>query len=110
MRRFIPTVCVGMVVGLAFNVETRAATPGEAAPQEKADKTAKVARNTGHDTFAQALAFNRRMLVGVYDKSGKRDPKWDEPARALLEKTAAGFATYRHHALYWSVAQPHDAE
>jgi hypothetical protein len=39
-----------------------------------------------------ALRWNRATLREVYDKLGKRDPKWDEPARQALDLAARHFA------------------
>ena len=99
MRRLILAVCVGLVVSCTFDVSSTAA-PVDPAPQ---GNPAKPPRSTGHDAFASALAFNRRTMVGAYDRVGKRDPKWDEPARALLEKTALTFTCSGHH---WFYAPP----
>jgi len=37
------------------------------------------------------LAFQRRTLAGAYDEVGKRDPRWDRPARKALEAAARYF-------------------
>jgi len=106
MYRLITHSALLLVV--AFTGYALPEAPAADAPPRDAPK--KLPRRTGHDAFADALAFNRRTLVGAYDKSGRRDPKWDGPARDLLEKTAQGFTTYRHNIFYWSVPQPPDAE
>jgi len=38
--------------------------------------------------MADRLAYNRKTLVDAYDKIGKKDPKWDAPARKGLELSA----------------------
>ena len=38
------------------------------------------------------LEWNRKTLVGAYDKVGKRDPKWDTPAREALDLAARMFS------------------
>lgn len=38
------------------------------------------------------LEWNRRTLQGAYDKVGKRDPRWDEPARKAMELAARMFS------------------
>ena len=37
------------------------------------------------------LAWNRRTLQGAYDEVGKRDARWDEPARKAMELAARMF-------------------
>src|SRR5690349_1020259 len=34
------------------------------------------------------LEWNRRTLVGAYDRVGKKNPRWDADARAALEALA----------------------
>jgi hypothetical protein len=38
------------------------------------------------------LEWNRRTLAGAYDKVGRKDPRWDKPAREALELTARMFS------------------
>jgi tetratricopeptide (TPR) repeat protein len=45
--------------------------------------------------WADKLAWQRRTLVAAYDKVGKRDPRWDEPARAALELAAQFWSQQR---------------
>lgn len=40
------------------------------------------------------LEWNRRTTVGAYDKVGKKNPKWDKPAREALEYAARMFCAY----------------
>src|SRR5579883_658361 len=41
---------------------------------------------------AESLAWNRRTLGQAYDKVGKKDPRWDKPAREALEAAARFFS------------------
>lgn len=43
---------------------------------------------------ATSLAWNRKTLLAAYDKVGKKDPRWDKPAREALE-AATHFLTPR---------------
>jgi hypothetical protein len=36
----------------------------------------------------EVLAWHQRLLVGAYDRFGKKDPRWDKPAREALEAFA----------------------
>jgi hypothetical protein len=42
--------------------------------------------------FLDRLEWNRRTLQGAYDKIGKKDPRWDEPARKALDLAAQMFS------------------
>ncbi len=42
--------------------------------------------------FLDRLEWNRRTLQGAYDKIGKKDPRWDEPARRALDRAAQMFS------------------
>jgi hypothetical protein len=42
--------------------------------------------------FNDRFAWNQRTLLGAYEKVGKKDPRWDKPARATLEKAARHFS------------------
>jgi hypothetical protein len=42
--------------------------------------------------FRDMLEWNRRTLVGAYDAAGKKDPRWDKPAREALELAARNFS------------------
>ncbi len=44
------------------------------------------------------LEWNRRTTVGAYDKVGKKDPKWDKPAREALELAARMFCSHVYSA------------
>jgi hypothetical protein len=39
------------------------------------------------------LAWNRQTLQGAYDAVGKKDARWDEPARKALDLAARHFST-----------------
>jgi hypothetical protein len=45
--------------------------------------------------YVDKLAWNRRTLVGAYDKVGKKSPRWDKPARQALEAAARLFSQAR---------------
>ncbi len=40
----------------------------------------------------ERLEWNRTTLQGAYDRVGKRDPRWDEPARKALDLAARMFS------------------
>jgi hypothetical protein len=42
--------------------------------------------------FRDMLAWNRRTLIGAYEKVGKKDPRWDKPAREALDAAARNFS------------------
>ena len=42
--------------------------------------------------YAEALAWNRRTLATAYDKVGKKDTRWNKPARQALEAAARFFS------------------
>jgi len=42
--------------------------------------------------FLGRLEWNRRTLQDAYDKIGKKDPRWDEPARKALDLAAQMFS------------------
>jgi hypothetical protein len=42
--------------------------------------------------FRERLEWNRRTLGVAYDKIGKKDPRWDEPAREALDLAARMFS------------------
>jgi predicted Zn finger-like uncharacterized protein len=53
-------------------------------------------------SYDELLAFQRRTLAGAYDKVGKKDPRWDGPAREALEGLAGFLSSSpepRHRAL-----------
>jgi hypothetical protein len=47
------------------------------------------------------LAWNRRTLGGAYDRVGKRDARWNEPARMALERAARLFSGEVHPEVTW---------
>src|SRR5207249_2516298 len=42
--------------------------------------------------YRDMLAWNRRTLVGAYEKVGRKDPRWDKFAREALEAAARVFS------------------
>ena len=42
--------------------------------------------------FRERLEWNRRTLQEAYDRIGKKDPRWDKPAREALDLAARMFA------------------
>jgi hypothetical protein len=40
----------------------------------------------------ERLEWNRRTFQGAYDKVGKKDPRWDEPARKAMDQAARMFS------------------
>src|SRR4051812_43303151 len=42
--------------------------------------------------MAGKLGWNRRTLAGAYDRVGKKDARWDAPAREALELAALFFS------------------
>src|SRR5688500_16315525 len=47
---------------------------------------------TEHDYRRTLHQFNRRTSVDAYDTAGRRDPKWDDEAKAFLEAMALSFS------------------
>src|SRR3954453_739597 len=47
---------------------------------------------TEHDYRRQLLEYNRRTSVDAYEAVGKKDPKWDNAATALLDGVARGMS------------------
>ena len=42
--------------------------------------------------YRERLEWNRRTLEGAYEKVGKKDPRWDGPAREALDLAARLFS------------------
>ena len=42
--------------------------------------------------YRERLEWNRRSLESAYDKVGKKDPRWDKPAREALDLAARMFS------------------
>ena len=61
---------------------------------------------TEHDYRKALLAFNRRTLVEAYEKWGRKDPKWDEPAKAFLEGWAIRMSNGGAEAMYRLPGEP----
>src|SRR5438067_11955290 len=62
----------------------------------------------------ETLAWNRRTLGGAYERVGKKDPRWDEHARAALESAAQYFTdvpagSAREHETYITAKRAIDA-
>jgi hypothetical protein len=98
MRRLIPVWWTGLIVAVAAGGTALAA-----------DAPGKAARRTGHDQYEAVSNFNRRTLVGAYDRAGRRDPKWDAPARALLEVAAKWFTSSSVPSFYLPEPPPEPA-
>ena len=85
---------VAFAFALLVNIAARAAIP-------VADDA-----YTEHDYRKALLAFNRRTLVDVYEKSGKKDPKWDGAAKAFLEGVAIRASNAAAEPLYRLSGEP----
>ena len=70
---------VTLLLGLTLVVSAGAAGTDKPIPQD----TARMAERR-----RERLEWHRRTLQGAYDKVGKRDPRWDAPARKALEQAA----------------------
>jgi hypothetical protein len=42
--------------------------------------------------YRDMLAWNQKTLAGAYDRVGKKDPRWDKPAREALDAAARFFS------------------
>ena len=84
MRSLLVTLWACLSLAITIVPTTRAAA------QDAPDKP-KPPRRTWHDAYAALLEFNRRTLVGTYDKVGKRDPKWDDARRGAAGGHGAEF-------------------
>jgi hypothetical protein len=71
-----------ILAGLVLACSTTTAIAGEI-PQDP-EKSAQ--------RFRDSLTWNRRTLVEAYDKVGKKDPRWDKPAREAMEAAARFFS------------------
>ncbi len=72
-----------LVIGLYFLVAAQAIAADKPIPQD----TAQMERRS-----RELLDWNRRTLQGAYDKFGKRDPRWDKPAREAMDLAARMFS------------------
>src|SRR5262249_38319866 len=97
-------------IAAAAAVENKASAPipQDAAAIEKPQHAPAIAEGTTIETRASApipqdaaaiekrrhdrLAWNRRTLQEAYDRVGKKDPRWDEPARKALDLAARMFS------------------
>jgi hypothetical protein len=71
-----------LVVGLTLVVSASAVGADKPIPQDAARKEKR---------YRDRLEWNRKTLQGGYDKVGKKDPRWDKPAREALELAAKMF-------------------
>jgi hypothetical protein len=56
---------------------------------------------------AERLRWNLDTLVGAYEKVGKKNPKWDQQARAALDLSARMFSFQIDPSVYWvDIAKP----
>jgi hypothetical protein len=72
-----------VVVGLYFFVAAGALGADKPIPQD----TARMEKRS-----REFLEWNRRTLQGAYDKVGKKDPRWDKPAREAMDLAARMFS------------------
>lgn len=61
---------------------------------------------TNHDFLKATLEYNRRTMVEAYKQVGKRDPKWDADAIAVLEGIAWRFTNSRENETYHMTDEP----
>ncbi len=85
MRFTVPLLLI-----LTLTCASRAAIPGAEDPKAY----------TEHDYLRAKLAFNRRTSVDAYNVIGKRNPKWDEQAAALLDGWSRHLTYGQAHAMY----------
>ncbi len=71
------TLVLGLMLSFTAAVGDRP-IPQDAARMEKRDR--------------ERLEWHRKTLQGVYDKVGKKDPRWDKPAREALDLAARMFS------------------
>lgn len=86
------------------------AASGAAPGAEDAPPPPKRRPSTGHDAFAAALAHNRRTLVDVYQRIGKKNPAWDQPAVRFLDAMAQYYSRGGLHEFYWPEGTPSAAD
>src|SRR4051794_4173422 len=75
----VPALLIVAAVTALGPAAPQAADDGPAVPQN---------REAQERRRHEALAWRRRMTVEVYDRVGKKDPKWDAAARQALEAWA----------------------
>ena len=73
------------LLSIALSFLTLAAAPGDDKPIPQ--DTARMEQRS-----RDRLEWNRRTLAVAYDKVGKKDPRWDGPAREALELAARMFS------------------
>ncbi len=74
---------LALVVGLTLAITSSAVGDDRPIPQDAARITKR---------FEERLVWNRKTLQRAYDQVGKKDPRWDVPAREALELAARMFA------------------
>jgi len=80
--------------GCAANRIARAISRAEAASQSASRSDEVIVIPSGPEAFTQkkfwqiSLQYHRRMIPQAYQQSGVKNPSWDKPALALLEKYA----------------------
>jgi hypothetical protein len=71
-----------LVVGLTLVISASAVGADKPIPQDAARMQKR---------YRDRLEWNRKTLQGGYDEVGKKDPRWDKPAREALELAAKMF-------------------
>jgi hypothetical protein len=94
-------------LGLGFSVAAAVLIAGRALDRQARFRiAARAAATTGVEAVApiaqdaaaiekrrrDRLEWNRRTLGGAYDKVGRKDPRWDGPAREAMERAARLFS------------------
>jgi hypothetical protein len=74
---------LALVIALAFLMGDRSVRADAPIPQDAALRAKR---------HQELLDWNRRTLEGAYDKVGKRDARWDKPAREAMELAALYFS------------------
>ncbi len=72
-----------LILGLTLLLSGPAAAADKPIPQDHARM---------EKQFRDRLEWNRRTLELAYEKMGKKDPRWDEPARKALDLAARMFS------------------
>ena len=77
---FLPPV---VLAGLLLTTGSARADEGPPIPQNPARQ---------QQRYRDMFAWNQRTLGGAYDRVGKKDPRWDKPAREALDVAARLFS------------------
>jgi hypothetical protein len=72
-----------LLIGLTFLLPAAAAAGDKPIPQDPA---------AVKQRQRELLEWNRRTIPGAYDKVGKKDPRWDVPARKAMDVAALLFS------------------